>query len=181
MRQSLSFFSSPVFFFLVILFLAKVDADIVNETCQKASQGDKGALQYDFCVAGLRQDPKSHSADLPELGIISANLVKDNATKIGSLIEELLNDRKSDPNLKGCLQDCKLHYSVAERNAKTAIESFESKNYKEANTAVGAALTDAWTCEEAFQESGLKSLLIAEYNSFHQLGLIALDISYMLL
>ncbi|XP_042505548.1 putative invertase inhibitor [Macadamia integrifolia] len=180
MRQSLSFFSSPVFFFLVILFLAKVDANIVNETCQKASQVDK-ELQYDLCVAALRQDPKSHIADLPGLGIISAKLVKDNATKIGSRIKKLMNDTKSDANLKGCLQDCKLLYSTAELKTKRAIESFKSKDYFEANTAVGAALTDADTCEEAFKESGLKSLLIVEYNSFYQLGAIPLAISFLLI
>ncbi|XP_042486123.1 putative invertase inhibitor [Macadamia integrifolia] len=120
-----------------------------------------------------RQDPKSHSADLPGLWIISAKLVKDNTTKISSRIEELL---KSDPDVKGCLRECKLHYSIAELNTKRAIESFESKNYKDANVAVSAALANATTCEDSFKESGLKSLLIAEYNSYCQLCSIVLDI-----
>ncbi|XP_042503411.1 putative invertase inhibitor [Macadamia integrifolia] len=177
MRQSLSFFSSPVFFFLVILFLAKVDADIVNETCQKVSQGDK-ELQYDLCVAALRQDPKSHSADLLGLSIISINLIKQNATKIGSRIEELL---KSDPDVKGCLKFCKNMYSMAEHDINHALESFKSKDYETANRAVGAALSDATTCEEGFKESGIKSLLLAEYNSYSQFGLIALDITCLLI
>ncbi|XP_042483245.1 putative invertase inhibitor [Macadamia integrifolia] len=179
MRQS--FFSSPIFFFLAILFLAKVDADIVNETCQKASQVDK-ELQYDFCVAALGKDPKSHSADLQGLGIISMELMKEKATKIGSHIKEILNDTKSGPVFKRCIQSCDERYADVQLSTNHAIEAFKSKNYKEASSQVSATLTNAGTCEDVFAQTldHLKSPLTAEYNDLFQLISIAGQISFVL-
>ncbi|XP_043717994.1 putative invertase inhibitor [Telopea speciosissima] len=174
MRYSVSFF------FLVILFLAVVDADILNETCQKAAQDDKN-LHYDFCVAALGEDPKSHSADLQGLGIISLELIKDNATKIGSRIGELLNDGKISPDVKERLKDCQDLYSDVKSDVNDAIDAFKSKDYIKANLEVSSASDASTTCEDGFTEKpGLKSPLSIENDNFFQLSVIALSITKFL-
>ncbi|KAJ4953561.1 hypothetical protein NE237_030393 [Protea cynaroides] len=99
-----------------------VDADIINDTCQKTTQGDKN-VHLDFCVKVLGENPKSHIVDLQGLGIISLNLIKSNATNIGSRIRQLLNDQTA----------CQKTYSNASSNIKEAIGAFNSKDYNTAN------------------------------------------------
>ncbi|XP_042491517.1 putative invertase inhibitor [Macadamia integrifolia] len=172
MRRSLSFF-----FFLVILILAVVDADNVEDTCQKASQNIK-ELPYDFCVAVLGENPKSHSADLQSLGIISIELIEANCTKVSSRIAELLNDKKLVRDVKIRLEDCKELYSNAIDQVKPAIDAFKSKDYKSANIEVSAMMEAPTTCEDGFKEEpGLQSPLVAEDNYFFQLTSIALAIT----
>ncbi|KAJ4949983.1 hypothetical protein NE237_026815 [Protea cynaroides] len=120
------------FFILVVLFLAVVDADIINDTCQKTTQGDKN-VHLDFCVKVLGENPKSHIVDLQGLGIISLNLIKSNATNIGSRIRQLLNDQTVAPDVKKGLQACQKTYSNASSNIKEAIGAFNSKDYNTAN------------------------------------------------
>ncbi|KAJ4953262.1 hypothetical protein NE237_030094 [Protea cynaroides] len=153
-----------------------VDADIINDTCQKTTQGDKN-VHLDFCVKVLGEDPKSHIADLQGLGIIPLNLIKSNATNIGSRIRQLLNDQTVAPDVKKGLQACQKTYSNASSNIKEAIGAFNSKDYNTANVKVSAVMDASSNCEDGFK--GLKSPLTAEKNSFFQLIAIALAITKM--
>lgn len=167
---------SPIFcFFFILVIFAVVDAaDIVSDTCKKIAQGDNN-VHVDFCVKALGADPKSKSADLQGLGIISSNLVVNNAVKISSHIGQLLNDKKLGPDVKIRLKDCQERYSDAIANTKEAIGSFNSKDYSTANIKLSSALDAARDCEDGFKEKpGLKSPLTAENNDFFELAAIAL-------
>ncbi|XP_043700091.1 putative invertase inhibitor [Telopea speciosissima] len=151
-----------------------VDADIVHETCHKVAHGIK---DYEFCVAALEEDPRSHSADLQGLGIISMELIIENATKIGSRIKGLLNDQKYGRDAKRLLQACEDLYSMAKDVTKQAIDHFKSKDYHGASSLVDSAQVAATTCEDGFKGAGLKSPLIAEDNYIIQLTSIVVTIT----
>ncbi|KAJ4952461.1 hypothetical protein NE237_029293 [Protea cynaroides] len=157
-------------------FLHVVDADIVSDTCQNAAQRDT-TLNLNFCLKVLGEDPKSHSTDLQGLGIISLNLILNNATNIGSRIVGLLNDQTVAPDVKKGLKICQDEYSEASSSTKEAIDAFNSKDYDTTNIYVSGAKDSSSDCEDGFK--GLKSPLTAENNSFFQLTAIVLSITNM--
>ncbi|XP_042508247.1 putative invertase inhibitor [Macadamia integrifolia] len=133
--------------------------------------------RYDFCVAALEEDPKSHSADLQGLGFISLEMTKTNATKIGSRIDELLDDQKLGSDVKERLKDCNEIYSDAISHLKDATDALKSKDYKKANIEVSLMMDASSSCENGFKEkSGFQSPL-SEENDFFQLTAIALSVT----
>ncbi|XP_043700112.1 putative invertase inhibitor [Telopea speciosissima] len=104
-------------------------------------------------------------------------LIIENATKIGSRIKELLNDKKYGRDAKRLLQDSEDLYSMAKDVTKQAIDHFKSKDYHGASSLVDSAQVAATTCEDGFKAAGLKSPLIAEDNYVIRLTSIAITIT----
>ncbi|XP_043710335.1 putative invertase inhibitor [Telopea speciosissima] len=108
-------------------------------------------------------------------------LIIENATKIGSRIKELWTDKKYGRDAKHVLQVCDEVYSNAVVDTIQAIDEFKSKDYFVASTLVDSVQTDATTCEDEFEEAGLKSPLTIEDNYFYQLTSIAITITEIVL
>ncbi|OUZ99185.1 Pectinesterase inhibitor domain [Macleaya cordata] len=152
--------------------------DIISDTCQKAAASDPN-LKYDFCVSSLQANPKSKTADLLGLGVISMELSSSNATYISSYIGKLLKDGQGvDPKAKKYLQDCLELYSDAIVDVQDAIKALNARDFMQANTQMSAAMDASTTCEEGFkEEKGLVSPLAKEDNDFFQLTAISLAIT----
>nr|A9YUH4.1 RecName: Full=Putative invertase inhibitor; AltName: Full=Pollen allergen Pla or 1; AltName: Full=Pollen allergen Pla or 1.0101; AltName: Allergen=Pla or 1.0101; Flags: Precursor [Platanus orientalis]ABY21305.1 pollen allergen Pla o 1 [Platanus orientalis] len=164
-------------FSLCIFFL--ISADIVQGTCKKVAQRSPN-VNYDFCVKSLGADPKSHSADLQGLGVISANLAIQQGSKIQTFIGRILKS-KVDPALKKYLNDCVGLYADAKSSVQEAIADFKSKDYASANVKMSAALDDSVTCEDGFKEKkGIASPVTKENKDYVQLTAISLAITKLL-
>ncbi|KAF8379145.1 hypothetical protein HHK36_028574 [Tetracentron sinense] len=181
MRPSISFLPLPLFLFFLISFHGATarGIDLIHKTCRKSAKKDPN-LRFDFCVTSLEADPKSHCADLQELGVISMELALANATHTRSHAKKLLKHKKLDPYTKACLHDCFDLYSDAIPTLKQAIKDYNSKRYFDANIKMSSAMDDASTCEEGFKEKkGVVSPLTKRNNNMFQLSAIALSIINM--
>lgn len=102
---------------------------LIQETCKKAAQIDPN-LSYGFCTSALQSAPNSLCADsLPKLGLISIKLVRANVTSIRCYIKYLLRDKKIDPYVRSCLDDCLELYSDALPTIKQALKDYQAKRY----------------------------------------------------
>ncbi|KAF8380639.1 hypothetical protein HHK36_028129 [Tetracentron sinense] len=175
------FFYLTLSFLYFLLFINGAIGDplTIGSTCKAASQSDS-KLSYDFCVAALKSDPKSRTADLKGLGIISIELSISNATNVVSNIAKLLKDKSIDPFAKTVLEDCLDLYSDAIPTLKEAVGKFNSKDYYQANVDVSSAMDASSTCEDGFKErKGVVSPLTKENHDIFQLTAISLAIIEM--
>ncbi|OVA07568.1 Pectinesterase inhibitor domain [Macleaya cordata] len=185
MRPSFSLISSSFhcLFLLLVLFHGGVvnGVDITDETCKKAANTSP-KLIYNFCVSSLQANPKSQTADLRELGVISMELCMNNATYISSHIVKLLEEDQTrvlvDPRAKKYLRDCLYLYNNAIPDVEDAIKAFEDKDNFSANIKMSAAMDASITCEDGFkEEEDLVSPLAKEDGDFFQLTATALAIN----
>ncbi|CAK7347707.1 unnamed protein product [Dovyalis caffra] len=176
-----SYFSLLVFLsFLFSTFHAIIAQNLIRETCKKCAEIDPN-LSYNFCVTSLQAANDSHCANLRGLGMISIKLTKYNGTNTRHYIKQLLKNKKWDPFVRACLNDCLDLYSDAIPTLKQAIIDYKSKNYKDANIEVGSVIDAATTCEDGFKEKeGTVSPLTKRNNDTFQLSAIALSIINML-
>lgn len=145
--------------------------DLIQQTCKKASAGDKN-LNYNFCVSTLEASPKSRGAYLSGLVSIALDLTTAKATSIKSTtIPKLLKDPKVD---KPALQDCAELYADAIDDLQEATNAFKSGDYDTALTHLSASLNEPDTCETGFQERKAVSPLKKEDDDFTQLNIISL-------
>ncbi|KAF8379146.1 hypothetical protein HHK36_028575 [Tetracentron sinense] len=174
------FFSLMFFSFCLLSFShGAISVNLIRNTCKKASQSDP-KLSFNFCVASLRRNPKSQTADLQELGVISMELAIANATSTSSSISKLLKNKKLDPFTSICLKDCLGLYLDAVPTLKDAIEDFKTRDFYVANVGVSSAMEASSTCEDGFKEKeGAVSPLKKEDRDFFQLNAIALAIINM--
>ncbi|OVA07570.1 Pectinesterase inhibitor domain [Macleaya cordata] len=156
--------------------------DIINETCRKAANSNP-SLIYNFCLTSLRSNPKSQTADLRELGVISMELCLKNATYIKSHIGKLLLlDDGLDPRSAKheFLRDCFELYKDAIIDLNDAIKAFEAKDYVSTYLKMKAAMDASMNCEDRFQMDGLVFPLAKEdSDDFFKLTANAIDITYL--
>ncbi|XP_068651158.1 putative invertase inhibitor [Aristolochia californica] len=174
--------------FLVLLFVlyhqtivseGAIADTLVTETCSKAAQSNP-SLNYDFCVKSLQTAPKSATADLHWLGIITTSLAKAKAAYGEAKIDSLLA-KSQDPYDMARLNDCKELYTNALSLTKQAKFAFKTNNWDDANVHMGNALNSAVTCEDSWKEDpGHASLLSRENFDLQQLCRIGLAISKFL-
>nr|DAD19417.1 TPA_asm: hypothetical protein HUJ06_020880 [Nelumbo nucifera] len=175
MRRSISLFNLAIS--VLILSQVAVGEDVVEETCKKVAAKEPG-MSYDFCVASLQADPKSRTADLPGLGVISMKLMISNATNVNEYIKQLLKDGKLENMTRQALEDCSSLYSDSISSVKDAINDFKSKDYNGANIKISAAMEAPTTCGEGLSEGKAKESGLTERNdAFYKLSGIALVIT----
>ncbi|XP_077244901.1 putative invertase inhibitor [Tasmannia lanceolata] len=182
MRNLISMFFFPLLFLFIChqtFFFSQASAHLIQDTCKKSAQGDPH-INYDFCVSSFQKDPRSSTADLQGLGVISVELAIANATSTLSYIKELFKNA-SDPFIKERLSSCSDEYSDAVPTLQDAGVDMKSKRYDDANIKVSAGMAYADSCEEGFkEEDGHASPLTKENNDLDELGAIALSLTVLL-
>ncbi|XP_050234820.1 putative invertase inhibitor [Mercurialis annua] len=175
-----NYFMYILLFNLAIIFLCfnyTMSINSINDICKKASNIDPN-FTYQFCVSFLASNPKSKSANLEGLVLISIKLTISNSTNIISHISQLLKHKKMDPYINGALKDCLEHYSNANSELHEAISDLtkSKKDYSKANIDVSAAMDLSTTCEDGFKEKkGVVSPLKKENKMFFQMTAIILS------
>ncbi|KAK6918142.1 Pectinesterase inhibitor domain [Dillenia turbinata] len=92
----------------------------------------------------------------------------------------LLENKRLDPYIKQCLEDCLELYSDALPYVRQAIKEYRAKNYVDANIHISAAMDASTTCENGFKEKkGVVSPLTKRNKNTFQLSAIALSIMNM--
>ncbi|OWM75098.1 putative invertase inhibitor [Punica granatum] len=153
---------------------------LVPETCSKAAQKDPN-LSYGFCVSALQSAPNSLCADtLQKLGLISIKLIWGNVTSTRCYIKYLLKNKKINPYVWSCLDDCLELYSDAVPTLKQAVQDYQAKRYDDANVEVSSLIDAATTCEDGFEEKELVSPLKKRNDNAFKLSALALSIINML-
>ncbi|KAI3878890.1 hypothetical protein MKX03_003011 [Papaver bracteatum] len=168
-------------FLLLISHINGAAEDITVETCKKSSESSPN-LNYTSCVNSLQSDPRSSTANLQQLGIISMELSLRNATYINSYIEKMLNDRDLDDfsRIEKYLRDCSELYGDAVSNIEEAIKAFNAYDSFSANIRMSAAMDSSTTCEDGFKDNqnySAVSPLVREDYDFFQLTAVSLAIT----
>lgn len=95
------------------------------------------------------------------------------ATEYGVALQKEISGMlksESDTNLKASLKDCNKNYQNAVSQLKNSEDALESKRYNDVNAWVSAAMSDAESCADGFQDQDVKSSPIASKNTnFRQL------------
>lgn len=113
--------------------------------------------------------------------MMSIKLIKYNVTDTRHYVKNLLKNKKMDPFIRACLNDCLDLYSDAIPTLKQAMMDYKSKHYKDANIEVSSVIDAATTCEDGFEEKeGAVSPLTKRNNDTFQLSAIALALINML-
>ncbi|KAJ7961849.1 Pectinesterase inhibitor [Quillaja saponaria] len=181
-------------FFLLLLFFSfhstttsinrnrNRNRNLIKQTCKNCSQNDPN-ISYKFCITSLQAAPNISRADnLRELGMISIKLIRHNVTDTRLHIKELLKNKKLDPYIRACLNDCFELYSDSIPALRQAIKDYKAKHYEDANIEVSSVLDASTTCEDGFKEKkGVVSPLKKRNNASFQLSAISLSIINMLL
>ncbi|KAL5724307.1 hypothetical protein ACHQM5_007584 [Ranunculus cassubicifolius] len=152
----------------------------LNKTCAKIVQGDPYNVKFDFCVTSLQVVPENHRTSLRELGNVSLNLTKSNASHTLGYINNLLK-RNMKPDMKSCLTSCQELYANSISSLNEAMNCVGNQHFDDANIQVTAAMDAPTTCEDGFREGkGTVSPLSKRNSDAFQLGAISLTIINML-
>ncbi|GAA0166088.1 hypothetical protein Leryth_011344 [Lithospermum erythrorhizon] len=144
MKNLLSYYTTLSF----LLLASQINADIVDSTC-------KGTPNYKLCVDILRKDPRSSTADIKGLALITVNALQAHTIETLGKIKNL---RKSMPGLEVTLSGCKKNYDVVVNyDIPEAFEGLQKGNAKFAESGVADAAVEAELCEGSF--GGSKSPL----------------------
>ncbi|KAI3899958.1 hypothetical protein MKW92_019465 [Papaver armeniacum] len=184
MNHPSSIISLTVFSLLLLISHNGATEDITVETCRKSAESSPN-LNYTSCVNSLQSDPRSSTANLQQLGIISMELSLRNATYINSYIKKLLNDRDLDDftRIEKYLRDCSELYGDAVSNIEEAIKAFDAYDSFSANIKMSAAMDSSTTCEDGFKDNNSNqnysavSPLVREDYDFFQLTAVSLAIT----
>ncbi|CAN8248282.1 unnamed protein product [Cochlearia groenlandica] len=125
-----------------------VGTNIVDQTCKRTPN-------YPLCLSLLRSDPRSSTADIPNLVLILVDKIK----ALGKDTQVKINQAyKMKPNLK---HECTKRYKVIDDDVSTVIEALPG-NPKFGEDAIVDALVEADYCEGSFPkgQSPLTSLTV---------------------
>ncbi|RVW71581.1 Cell wall / vacuolar inhibitor of fructosidase 1 [Vitis vinifera] len=119
-ESSLRMRSSVFLLCVVSLSLTQIQfsrADLVDQTCKQTPN-------YDLCVKTLRADPRSSTADVTGLALVTVDAIKAKATATLDRINGLLGTTP-DPKTKAALSHCGELYdnAVLKADIPSAIEA----------------------------------------------------------
>ncbi|XP_004145026.1 putative invertase inhibitor [Cucumis sativus] len=180
-----SVFILSVFFFSNFLIIQSSKtiktADLIYKTCKKISREDPN-VSFNFCLASLKLAANhSRCTDVRHLGLFSIGFLCRNVTSTYHHITKLVRNKKLDPFVKLCLDDCLELYTDAIPTVKQAMKDYKSKRYDDANVAISSVMDAATTCEDGFKErKGVASPLKKRDGDAFELGAIALSIMSLL-
>ncbi|KAA0039956.1 putative invertase inhibitor [Cucumis melo var. makuwa] len=176
-----SVFILSIFFFSNFLIIQSSKtiktADLIYKTCKKISREDPN-ISFNFCLTSLKLATNhSRCTDVRHLGLLSIGLLYRNVTSTCHHITKLVKNKKLDPFVKSCLDDCLELYSDAIPTVKQAMRDYKSKRYDDVNVAIGSVMDAATTCEDGFKErKGVASPLKKRDENAFELGAIVLSI-----
>ncbi|KAJ8490420.1 hypothetical protein OPV22_012141 [Ensete ventricosum] len=150
----------------------------VETACRDAANSSPN-VKYDFCVAALRSNPGSGSADKKGLAVIAASLTKDKATSASTKAKSLLA-KTSDPKTKQCLETCESVYEDVLSDIDVAIPAIKEGRLGDAKTNLSAAVDAPDTCEDGFKDLKVPSPLTKEDSDLTQMSIIALAFTNLL-
>ncbi|RZC93061.1 hypothetical protein C5167_028420 [Papaver somniferum] len=173
--------SSSLIFLILLLVLnlhrvVVANGDVVADLCKNASTTPDSMLSYDFCVSALESNPKSKTSDLLGLGVISMELIANNATNLLPYIGKLLEEGKKERFVKQALDTCLEVYADATRSVEDAITDFKDKVYYDARAEITGANDYSVACEDTFNERNLTFPLRKQVDDFRKLVDISLVI-----
>uniref|UniRef100_A0A2N9GTR2 Pectinesterase inhibitor domain-containing protein n=1 Tax=Fagus sylvatica TaxID=28930 RepID=A0A2N9GTR2_FAGSY len=167
--------------FLVILLticphqiLAKEGSDFIVQACDHT-------LYKALCVKTLQSDPESHAA--ANIHILAKVVLKHAASEANQILDQItkLHGQTSDQVIEQCLSDCSENYQDAIDQVEDAQLALESNGYDDLNTWITAAMSDADSCEQGFNDQpGHKSPITDLNNTFSQLCSIVLALTNQL-
>ena len=115
----------------------QISHEILGKVCSKVE--DK-----DFCLRFLENDPRTRSADLPKLSLISIELTKKRAqATLQTFIE--FSKNHTNPSLKWSLHRCVIEYKNIQRKIEMVYQLSQQKKYKKI-TQLAKAWVLANTC-----------------------------------
>lgn len=175
MKLSCSF----IFVFLVLifqetlLFSAIADRKFIESVC-------KSTPSYDLCLKTLLADPKSETADLTNLALIAVYAVRDKGIAIIRHIKNLQKYGRPEfsPALKQCFE---VYNTTVVVNVKLAVDALTLGDVKYGEDGMADAAIEAQTCEDAFEESSLKSPMTNLNKAMGDIANVARAIIRMLL
>lgn len=108
--------------------------------------------------------------------MISIRLMRYNITDTRCQIKQLLKNRKLDPYVRQCLNDCFDLYSDAIPSVKEAMKSYNSRRFDDANVQISSIMEAPTTCEQGFTDRpGVVSPLRKRNRDLFQLSAMALS------
>ena len=154
--------------------LAPTGDDLITRTCART-------VYKELCVETIGADPDSREADLAGLASIAIKIAMTNGSVIYSHISELLKATNYQPFTQQCLNDCSEHYMDAVDQLEDSLAAIDAKGFNDVTTWVQAAMTDAESCEDGFNdEAGHPSMLTDRNTIFNQLCSNALALANLL-
>ncbi|KAJ8636361.1 hypothetical protein MRB53_010628 [Persea americana] len=147
--------------------------DLIVDTCKKT-------LHNDLCLSILRSDPSSQKADLKGLLAIALKAANKSAADAVEHIATLKGET-TDYYVEQRLSACSEHYQDAMDQIDDSEEALDSNGYSDFNTWVTAAMSDAESCEDEFNdEPGHPSPLTLQNDDFNKICGITLAIAKLL-
>ncbi|KAM3319525.1 cell wall / vacuolar inhibitor of fructosidase 2-like [Capsicum chacoense] len=130
---------------ILILGLRSVIEDLIDDACHRT--GD-----FNLCVASLRTDPHSRTADIKGLTCIMMEMCLYKAKGISSQIERIIK-QATDRGFKECLEICLKEFGLAiDNHLPYAIKQLDSGDYVDATYSLMGVDSSAETCENQFTD-----------------------------
>ena len=156
--------SSLVFLLLLTVFPTQIFCqNLIDQAC--------GYTSYQsLCISTLQSDSEAKSAK--DLLTIAKVALKHTGNKAGEINGEItrLQGSAKDEGLKQALSDCTENYGDAIDQIQDSTAALGKKKYSDVNTWVSAAMNDADSCEQGFQDQSVKSPISASSTTFNQLS-----------
>ncbi|KAK2973993.1 hypothetical protein RJ640_022716 [Escallonia rubra] len=134
----------------------------------------------DFCTSILKSDPRTGTANINDLMLISIDLASFNATATRVKIHSLLLGT-TDPGLTEHLNDCANDYGSVVAFLDQAVQYLKSGDYGEVEIQGTSTYTLADDCEDSFSiKPAYQSPLTTDNYNMKNLGFIIVSIAYIL-
>ncbi|KAI9082590.1 hypothetical protein K1719_035459 [Acacia pycnantha] len=140
---------------------------LINKVCEKTPSKD-------VCVETLKRDPRSETAGLKEVALISVQAAKDNASEIISHLKVLVVDDSLEPDVQQGISDCLDVLGDAQEQLNTAAAAMLAKVGEDTEKWLQAAVDAVSTCESFL--NGEDQILLHKEDNFRLLCNISLSI-----
>ncbi|KAL4636858.1 hypothetical protein ACB092_03G038200 [Castanea dentata] len=156
--------SSLVFVLLLTVFPTQIfGQNLIDQAC--------GYTSYkSLCQSTLQSDSEAKSAkDLQTIAKVALKYTAAKAQAVNAEVTKLQGSAK-DEGLKEALTDCAENYGDAIDQIQSSTTALGSKKYNDVKTWVSAAMNDAASCEQGFQDQSVKSPIASLSTAFTQLS-----------
>ncbi|KAI6692318.1 hypothetical protein NL676_020028 [Syzygium grande] len=128
---ALSFASLPFFFFVFFSSSSSFVSHCDGVSQQTISTVCSQTQNDELCASLLNSDPRTASADLPLLSLVSIELTQKQAGRNRETVARLRDNATGDPALRKGYANCASLYGKVEADLRRAHELSEAKEYEE--------------------------------------------------